>query len=148
LRQPSAKRRSRYALVGVALSILFLASSAKAENPIITGISDYWFEYDVPTQFEARTYMVDGYGSDPQLWLYDEEGTLIISNDDWYGLQSHISIEVQPGRYRLRAGTCCWQPDIWRGGNGWNEQYELSFNGEPANTTTTEESPKTRRRVR
>jgi len=91
----------------------------------------------VPTQFEARTYMVDGFNSDPQLWLYDEQGVLLVSVDDHFGLQSYISIEVQPGRYRLRAGTCCWQPDIWRGGNGWNEQYELSFNGEPANTTST-----------
>ena len=137
LRQPSAKRRSRYALVGVVLSILFLSSSASAENPIITGISDYWFEYTEPTQFEARTYYIDGFNSDPQLWLYDEQGTLIVSVDDHFGLQSYISVAVQPGRYRLRAGTCCWQPDIWRSSPEWNERYELSFNGEPANTTST-----------
>ena len=97
----------------------------------------------MPTQFVARTYMVDGFNSDPQLWLYDAEGTLIISNDDSFGLQSYISVEVQAGRYRLRAGTCCWQPDVWRSSPGWNEQYELGFNGQPANTTSTTEEPTT-----
>lgn len=80
--------------------------------------------------------MSDGYPSDPQLWLYDEQGQLLVSNDDHAGLQSFISIEVQAGRYRLRAGTCCWQPDEWRVSAGWNEQYELAFNGDPATTTT------------
>ena len=143
LQQPSAKRRSRYALVGVVLSILFLSSSVSAENPIITGISDYWFEYTEPTQFEARTYYIDGYNSDPQLWLYSEQGVELVTNDDYFGLQSYISLEVQPGRYRLRAGTCCWQPDVWRSSPGWNERYELSFNGQPANTTSTTEEPTT-----
>lgn len=88
--------------------------------------------------------MVEGYPSDPQLWLYNEEGTLLVSNDDSYGLQSYISIAVPAGRYRLRAGTCCWQPDIWRTGGGWNLQYELGFNGVGSmQTTTTEEQTTT-----
>ena len=137
LRQPSAKRRSRYALIGVVLSILFLSSSASAENPIITGITDYWFEYTEPTQFVAQTYMVAGYNSDPMLWLYNEAGTQLAANDDSYGLQSYISIQVPAGRYRLRAGICCNDPNAWRTDGGWNLQYELSFNGQPANTTST-----------
>ena len=46
-------------------------------------------------------------------------------------------MEVQPGKYRLRAGTCCYQPDVWRDGVVWNVSYELTFNGSPASTSTT-----------
>ena len=87
--------------------------------------------------------MVDGFNSDPQLWLYNEQGVELVTNDDYFGLQSYISLEVQPGRYRLRAGTCCYQADVWRTNPGWNERYELSFNGQPANTTSTTEEPTT-----
>ena len=104
-----------------------MASSAKAENQIITQPTDIWFEYIVPTRFVAQTYMVDGHNSDPQLWLYNEQGSLIVSNDDYNGLQSYISVDVEPGRYRLRAGTCCHQPDVWRDGQVWNIDYELGF---------------------
>lgn len=117
--------------------IAFFSSSANASNLIITEPTDIWFEYSEPTQFVAQTYMVDGFNSDPQLWLYNEQGILIISNDDYSGLQSYISIEVQAGRYRLRAGTCCWEPDVWRSGGGWNVQYELSFNGALSEQTST-----------
>ena len=130
-------RSGKYFVIAFLCSLFLLSGTAKAENPVITEITDYWFEYTEPTQFVAQTYYIDGYNSDPQLWLYDEQGTLIVSVDDHFGLQSYISVEVQPGRYRLRAGTCCWDPNVWRGGNNWNERYELSFNGEPANTTST-----------
>ena len=127
---------SRWSLI--ALSI-FPISSAKAEaNPIITEITDFWFSYTEPTQFLAQTYQSDIFESDPQLWLYnDDTGELIISNDDYIGLQSKIDLEVPAGNYRLRAGTCCWEPNVWRDGVNWNIQYELSFNGNPVNTTTT-----------
>lgn len=109
-------RLSRAALlvIGVIASALLLASSAKAENIIVTQPTDFWFEYAEPTQFIAQTYMVPNQPSDPQLWLYTEDGVEIINNDDYNGLQSYISIQVEPGRYRLRAGTCCWQPNVWR----------------------------------
>lgn len=81
--------------------------------------------------------MVAGYNSDPMLWLYNEAGTQLAANDDSYGLQSYISIQVPAGRYRLRAGICCNDPNAWRTDGGWNLQYELSFNGQPANTTST-----------
>jgi hypothetical protein len=125
--------------VPVALLAFFTWSfPAKAANPIITAPTDFWFEYEQPTLFIAQTYMVEGFNSDPQLWLYNETGTELISNDDYSGLQSYISIEVPAGKYRLRAGTCCWQPDVWRSGNGWNVQYELSFNGMGSMQTTTQ----------
>jgi len=133
-------------LVFAPVALLALFSSgvpAYATNPIITAPTDYWFEYEQPTQFIAQTYYIDGYNSDPQLWLYNEAGTELITNDDHFGLQSFISIEIPAGKYRLRAGTCCYQPDVWRSGNGWNEQYELSFNGVGSMQTTTTFAPTT-----
>ena len=119
-----------------------LSSSVNAENPIITRPTDIWFEYSEPTQFVAQTYQSEGYLSDPQLWLYTEEGELIVSNDDYNGLQSYLSVPLEPGRYRLRAGTCCWQPDVWRDGVTWNVQYELGY-GQGASPTTVSVSPTT-----
>ena len=126
----------QWALIAIAL---FPIPSAKADtNPIITEITDFWFSYSEPTQFLAQTYQSPGFESDPQLWLYnDDTGELIVSNDDYVGLQSKIDLEVPAGNYRLRAGTCCWEPNVWRDGVVWNIQYELSFNGNPVNTTTT-----------
>ena len=124
--------------IGAIASALLLSSSVKAENIIVTQPTDFWFEYDEPTQFIAQTYMVPNQPSDPQLWLYTEDGVEIINNDDYNGLQSYISIQVEPGRYRLRAGTCCYQPNVWRDGQQWNISYELAFNGNPASTTVAE----------
>ena len=118
------------------------SSPAKAENLIITEPTDVWFDYSETTQFIAQTYMVTGYNSDPMLWLYNEEGTQLAANDDSYGLQSYISLEVPAGRYRLRAGICCGDPNAWRTGGGWNLQYELGFNG-VGSTQTTSTIPQT-----
>lgn len=122
--------------------VFLLASSANAENPVITQPTDIWFEYTEPTQFIAQTYQSDGYQSDPQLWIYNETGDLLATNDDYNGLQSYISIQLEPGRYRLRAGTCCHQPDVWRSFGDWNIQYELGF-GQGSVTTIPELLPTT-----
>jgi hypothetical protein len=122
--------------------VFLLASSANAENPIITQPTDIWFEYTEPTQFIAQTYQSEGYPSDPQLWIYNEIGDLLTTNDDYNGLQSYISIQLEPGRYRLRAGTCCHQPDVWRTFGDWNVQYELGY-GQGAISTTLAELPTT-----
>lgn len=118
---------------------------AQAEqNPVITEPTDFYFEFEQTTQFIARTFMIGEDPSDPQLWLYEASaGTLIVSNDDFDGLQSRIELELPAGSYRLRAGTCCWEPDVWRDGVVWNVQYELSFNGLPSPTTTVEASTTT-----
>lgn len=115
---------------------LYPSSPAKAENLIITEPTDVWFDYAETTQFIAQTYMITGYNSDPMLWLYDEQGNQLAANDDSYGLQSYISIEVPAGRYRLRAGICCGDPNAWRTNGGWNLQYELGFNGAGSTQTT------------
>ena len=62
---------------------------------------------------------------------------MIVSNDDYNGLQSYLSVQLEPGRYRLRAGTCCHQPDVWRDGVTWNVQYELGY-GQGSVTTVAE----------
>ena len=127
----------QWALIAIAI---FPIPSAKADtNPVITEPTDFWFSYAEPTQFLARTYQSDTFPSDPQLWLYNADtGVLLVTNDDYYGLQSNIEINLEAGNYRLRAGTCCWEPDVWRKWDDtWNIQYELSFNGNPVNTTTT-----------
>lgn len=115
---------------------LYPSSPAKAENLIITEPTDVWFDYSETTQFIAQTYMITGYNSDPMLWLYNEAGTLLYSIDDSIGLQSYISMEVPAGRYRLRAGICCGNPDGWHTNGGWNLQYELGFNGAGSTQTT------------
>lgn len=119
---------------------------ARAEDRIIvTEPTDYWFNYAEETVFTATTYQSGDLPSDPQLWLYSGE-ELIYTNDDTFGLQSHIEIVLAPGAYRLRAGTCCYQPDVWRDGIEWNVQYKLYYTGiqvdpptttEPETTTTT-----------
>ena len=122
----------------------FYSAPVKAQNPIITEPTDIWFDYAEPTQFIAQTYMVENYPSDPMLWLYNEQGVQLAANDDSYGLQSYISIAVPAGRYRLRAGICCGDPNAWRTNGGWNLQYELGFNGVGSmQTTTTEEQTTT-----
>lgn len=119
----------------IGASVFLLASTANAENPIITQPTDIWFEYTEPTQFVAQTYQSEGQPSDPQLWLYNETGELLVTNDDYNGLQSYISMQLEPGRYRLRAGTCCHRPDEWRDGVNWNVQYELGYGQGSVSTT-------------
>ena len=127
---------------------MFTTAHAEA-NPIITQPTDFWFEYTEPTQFLALTFQTAGLDSDPQLWLYNATtGQLITENDDTLGLQSRIELELPAGSYRLRAGTCCNQPDVWRDGVVWNISYELSFTGQQTPTTsvalsTTTTSPTT-----
>jgi len=124
----------------VFVSALAFVTPASAEATIlVTQPTDFWFDYSEPTLFVAITYQSDTFPSDPQLWLYTEEGVLLFTNDDFVGLQSRIEIEVPAGRYRLRASTCCYEPDVWRGGGEWNIQYELYYNGLQTDPTTTTE---------
>lgn len=129
---------SRWSLI--ALSIFPISTAHADSNPIITEPTDFWFSYSEPTRFLAQTYQSVGYESDPQLWLYNSDtGEEIASNDDYIGLQSKIDLDIPAGNYRLRAATCCGNPNGWNSGWGWNIQYELSFNGNPVSTTTTTE---------
>ena len=115
-----------------------------SDSYIITEPTDFFFSYSEPTHFLARTYQSDTFPSDPQLWLYNvDTGELLFTNDDFYGLQSNIEMDIGAGNYRLRASTCCYEPDVWRSDPSgvWNVQYELSFNGLQNSTTTTTGGP-------
>lgn len=119
---------------------------ARAEDRlIVTAPTDYWFTFTEETVFVATTYQSSDLPSDPQLWLYAGD-LLLFTNDDYLGLQSHIEMTLQPGDYRLRASTCCYEPDVWRDGIVWNIQYELYYTGiqiEPTTTTTIQETTTT-----
>ena len=121
------------------LAIAWVGPAHAESNLLITEPTDFWFVYAEPTHFIARTFQSGDLPSDPQLWLYDVSGQLIVSNDDSVGLQSNIELDLEAGTYRLRASTCCGEPNVWRDGTVWNVRYELSFNGIQSDPTTTTE---------
>lgn len=112
---------------------LLWVQPAQAENPRVTQPTDFWFYYAEQTTFFARTFAVNGSFSDPMLWLYSADGQLLAANDDYYGLQSRLELQVAAGMYRLRAGVCCGDPERWYSG----VQYDLSTNGIAVEPTTT-----------
>lgn len=115
------------------LIIAWFAPPAQAAMLEVTGPTDFYFTYSEPSLFTARAYAAE-YGIDSHLWFYDSENNLLAANDDWFGLDSWLSIAVQPGTYRLRAGVCCGDPTYWYGSG-----YQLDVNSDPLppETTTT-----------
>ena len=108
------------------LLALFTNARAMAEPVLATSENrDFWFNFTEPSVFKVRTYAQE-YGIDSMLWLYDNEGVLVAQNDDYFGLDSWIEVNVQPGTYRLRAGVCCGNPDAWYG-----QSYGVEFNSSP-----------------
>jgi hypothetical protein len=108
------------------LLALFTNARAMAEPVLATSENrDFWFNFTEPAVFKVRTYAQE-YGIDSMLWLYDSEGVLVAQNDDYFGLDSWIEVNVQPGTYRLRAGVCCGNPDAWYG-----QSYGVEFNNSP-----------------
>ena len=105
-------------------------------STIVTETGDYFVVIDVPSVFSAETDLCNdtasfwcaatqdgGNFTDSALWLYDATGALMTVNDDdprangqsWH---SYISVELQAGVYRLRAGrftchdgSCLWPQD-------------------------------------
>jgi hypothetical protein len=113
------------------------SSPAKAETLTTYGASDFYFELESGTTFTVRT-TAQQYGIDSMLWLYNSNNTVLVANDDYFGLDSFISYDVQEnGTYRLRTGVCCGDPDRWYG-----TSYTLETNSVPSEmpvqpTTTT-----------
>ena len=115
------------------------SSPAKAETLTTYGASDFYFELEAGTAFTVRA-TAQRYGIDSMLWLYDSNNTILTANDDYYGLDSFISYDVQQnGTYRLRTGVCCGNPDAWHG-----TSYTIETNAvpslmppQPTTTTTT-----------
>lgn len=104
---------------------------ASADTITVTSASDHWFTYEEPAVFKVRSY-AQQYGIDSMLWLYDSSGNLLAQNDDYFGLDSWLEVEVGAGSYRLRAGVCCGNPDAWYG-----TSYTLDVNTTPVEPTTT-----------
>lgn len=94
--------------------------------------TDFWVELPETAVLDASTVLCYpepvGYCPglvDSHLWIYSEAGDLLAANDDSLGeygwtLASHIAIELPAGRYRIRAGRCCGDPDgTWNPGFGY-----------------------------
>jgi hypothetical protein len=122
---------------------LLIPSAAKADTLRITEPTDLWFYYEQPTTFYARTFAVDGFWSDPMLWLYNQQGELLAANDDWFGLQSNLQFQVPAGWYRLRAGVCCGDPTRWYNGVAYDVSTTDTAIVPTTTTTTTIEQPTT-----
>jgi len=133
----------------VMLSLLgFYSVPAKADSFTVTGPSDFYFQWSEPktVSIQADAWK---YGIDSMFWLYDDNNNLVALNDDYYGLDSYISYEMQAGvTYRLRAGVCCGNPEAWYGNS-----YTIETSDTPTVTpeyptttlppTTTTEEPTT-----
>jgi len=113
------------------------SSPAKADVFTTTGPDDYYFTLDAGTTFTVRTYAWQ-YGIDSQLWLYNNEGTVVAVNDDYYYLDSYISYAVQnTGTYRLRTSVCCGDPNRWYGTSYVVDTSSAPTNAPPTTTTST-----------
>lgn len=121
------------------------SSPASAQQVTVTSAEDFYFTITQETTFSVRTY-AQQYGVDSMLWLYGPDGNLVSENDDYYGLDSFISVLiVGNGTYRLRAGVCCGNPDAWHGGSYVieTETAVVQSTTTTAPSTTTTEAPTT-----
>jgi hypothetical protein len=113
-------------------------SSADADSFRTEGANDFYFNLEAGTTFTA-TADAQRYGIDSQLWLYDINNTVVAVNDDWFGLDSYISYNVQEsGTYRMRTSVCCGDPNRW-----YNQFYDVTTNSVPTNVPTTTTSTTT-----
>lgn len=119
--------------------VAMFASPIKAATYTVDSASDIIFEISETQQFTARAY-AQQYGIDSMLWLYNSQNQELISNDDYFGLDSFISIQLNPGSYRLRTGVCCGDPNRWYGAS---YLVETSLTGVLQGSTTTTSSSTT-----
>jgi len=83
------------------------STPVKADTITTNGANDFYFELQQDTTFTVRATAWQ-YGIDSMLWLYNSSDQQLIANDDYFGLDSYISYNVQQtGTYRLRTGVCC-----------------------------------------
>jgi hypothetical protein len=125
-------------LLAIIFSTIGILPARGAQFNYVSERSDLLIVVTEPTLFDARSVLCYpepvGYCSnlvDSHLWLYDSTGLLLAANDDSLGeygwtLASHISIELAPGEYRLRAGQCCGDPErTWESGRGYYVETSL-----------------------
>ena len=130
-------RKGFWVFFPLAVFAWFAPATAQADTYTVTGAQDWNFSIQNEVLFTARTYAWQ-YGIDSMLWLYDSNNVVIAANDDWYGLDSNISLVLQPGAYRLRTGVCCNDPNRWYG-----TSYQLEVNASAVQPTTTTSSTTT-----
>ena len=120
-------------IVWVAIAFAWLAPSQSnaATYTATQNDRDFYFELSTPRSLTIRTYAQQN-GIDSMLWLYGSSNNLLAANDDWFGLDSYISINLDIGTYRLRAGVCCGNPSAWYGGS-----YTIEANLDAINIPTT-----------
>ena len=129
-------RRAVLPLLGILFTTLLFLPVVQANSDEVSRrveqTSDYFVVVDAPLTFTARTQLCDepavlwcarpdqgGHFLDSALWLYDQAGLMIaVSDDDGISYASLISIALEPGVYRLRAGrygpcdsTGCMHPE-------------------------------------
>ena len=105
-------------------------------STLVTETGDYFVVIEVASTFTAETDLCEGTASfwcagegdggnftDSALWLYADDGSQITVNDDdprtnGLSYQSYISVQLEAGVYRLRAGrftchdgSCLWPQD-------------------------------------
>lgn len=129
-------------VVGLVMILFGLFSAAfpgraMASTYEVTQAQDFLFSLTSSQQFVV-TADAQRNGIDSHLWLYDGSGELIAANDDYYGLDSYISVALSPGSYRLRTGVCCGDPNAWYG-----TSYQITVNMEAINEPTTTTSTTT-----
>ena len=113
------------------------ASNQNQEPTVFTttGANDFYFELEAGTTFTIQA-TAQQYGIDSMFWLYDSNNQVLAANDDFYGLDSYISYNVQEaGTYRLRTGVCCGDPNRWYG-NSYTVETNSLPTGVPSTTTT------------
>lgn len=119
-------------LILPAVVLGLFTSPAKADTFRTEGANDFYFELESGTTFTARADAWQ-YSIDSQLWLYNSANTVVAVNDDWFGLDSYISYDVQQsGTYRLRTSVCCGDPNRW-----YRQFYTVETNSAPTNVPTT-----------
>ena len=129
-------RRAVLPLLGILFTTLLFIPVVQANSDEVSRrveqTSDYFVVVEAPVIFTARTLLCDepavlwcarpdqgGHFLDSALWLYDQTGlTIAVSDDDGISYASLISIALEPGVYRLRAGrygpcdsTGCMHPE-------------------------------------
>ena len=102
----------------------------------VRGTTDFYFTYPEAHTFTVRSYAWNLHRIDSMLWLYNADtGVQLAANDDYFGLDSYLSYNMQANvRYRLRGGICCGNPDAWN--DGVDGFYTLSVDGSAATSLT------------
>lgn len=112
---------------------------AKASTYTVTQTErDFYFTSPTQMTTTVRAY-AQQYGIDSMLWVYGPENNLITANDDYFGLDSFVTFNMDPDvTYRVRAGVCCWDTERWYG-----TSYQIEPSMIPVNAPTTTESTTT-----